>query len=298
MTFKTFKTFKRNILQDPRSSKIIFEQDGRYHYVYRIYDYEDNQYYYGSRSSKKHPNKDMFITYFTSSKKKDLIKESSDRFSYKIIKIFKNPGDKIIYESYLHNKFDVKVNNKFWNSSNQTAFGFDTTGITPKHTKTKKHAKMVSKIHKGVPKSEETKKKISNTLQGHTPWNKGKTGLQEAWNKGLKTGSVEKVECPWCGSFKDPGNAKQSCFDYCKENPNRKKQIKTKRIIGIFNPEGELVYQSEGSFKTWLPENNLPRSFIKSLKEGGSPLFQTNASLGAAKANGSDIYKDWYAKEL
>jgi hypothetical protein len=34
----------------------------------------------------------------------------------------------------------------------------------------------------------ETKEKISNSLKGKIPWNKGLKGVQEAWNKGLKTG--------------------------------------------------------------------------------------------------------------
>ena len=34
----------------------------------------------------------------------------------------------------------------------------------------------------------ETKEKISNSLKGKIPWNKGLKGFHEAWNKGLKTG--------------------------------------------------------------------------------------------------------------
>ena len=36
----------------------------------------------------------------------------------------------------------------------------------------------------GVPVPEETRQKIANTLKGNIPWNKGKKGLQAAWNKG------------------------------------------------------------------------------------------------------------------
>lgn len=34
--------------------------------------------------------------------------------------------------------------------------------------------------------TEETKKKLSEYRKGREPWNKGKKGLQVAWNKGLK----------------------------------------------------------------------------------------------------------------
>ena len=44
---------------------------------------------------------------------------------------------------------------------------------------------------KGKKLSNETKKKLSKSLKGKTPWNKGRTGLQTAWNKGKK-GSI-----PW-----------------------------------------------------------------------------------------------------
>ncbi len=43
------------------------------------------------------------------------------------------------------------------------------------------------------PVSEETCKKISSSLKGHIPWNKGLTGVTVAWNKGMKM-SVEHCE--------------------------------------------------------------------------------------------------------
>jgi len=33
--------------------------------------------------------------------------------------------------------------------------------------------------------TEESRQKISNSLKGHTPWNKGLKGVQKIWNKGL-----------------------------------------------------------------------------------------------------------------
>lgn len=44
----------------------------------------------------------------------------------------------------------------------------------------------------GKKRSQETIKKVSESLKGKTPWNKGKKGVMKAWNKGVKTGCI-----PW-----------------------------------------------------------------------------------------------------
>ena len=58
---------------------------------------------------------------------------------------------------------------------------------------------------KGIPRSAETKQKISDT--------KAKNG-KSAWNKGISTGPRPKVECPHCGTM--VGN-KRGHFDNCKQ---------------------------------------------------------------------------------
>lgn len=54
--------------------------------------------------------------------------------------------------------------------------------------KGKKHseewAKKISEAHKGRKLSEEHRRKLSEAKKGKTPWNKGKKGSQQAWNKG------------------------------------------------------------------------------------------------------------------
>lgn len=118
-----YSIYKKEYKENPKTV------DGRFHYVYRIKNLITLKYYYGSRTSKDEPKKDIGLKYFTSSKYiKDDFKNNTQNYSIKIIKIFDNPEDKIMYESFLHAKFNVKNHKKFLNKSNQSKSGFDTTG--------------------------------------------------------------------------------------------------------------------------------------------------------------------------
>ena len=136
----TFKQYKISVLQNPKSEKLDFQSDGREHYVYRITDYTrtEKQHYYGSHTptkGKKYSSlEEEFWTYKTSSKYNVLNENAKNNYKLKILKVFDNPADKMIYESYLHQYFDVKLHNSFWNEGNQTAFGFDTTGKKVTHS--------------------------------------------------------------------------------------------------------------------------------------------------------------------
>ena len=44
--------------------------------------------------------------------------------------------------------------------------------------------KKISEAQKGKKLSEEHRRKLSEAKKGKTPWNKGKKGVQQAWNKG------------------------------------------------------------------------------------------------------------------
>ena len=85
-----------------------------------------------TRISKKQAKYDIGVNYFSSSRDKEFKKAMhsyKERFKYKIIKIFNNNADKILYESFLHQFFDVKTNDKFFNLANAIPSGFDTTGF-------------------------------------------------------------------------------------------------------------------------------------------------------------------------
>jgi hypothetical protein len=134
----------------------------KHHYVYRITNTKEQKHYYGVRSSKVEPKLDLGIKYFSSSRDKDFIKEqkvNKDIFKYKIVKIFKSRKEAIEHEIILHKKFDVKSHKHFYNESNQTSTGFDTSGKIPWN-------KGLESKYKGVPRSEETKQRISNAVKG------------------------------------------------------------------------------------------------------------------------------------
>lgn len=53
---------------------------------------------------------------------------------------------------------------------------------------------LISKSLKGNIVSDETRLKISKKLKGNVPYNKGKKGIQSAWNKGIKQDESVKIK--------------------------------------------------------------------------------------------------------
>lgn len=105
----------------------------KYHYTYRITNMVEHKHYYGARSSKVHPTQDLGIKYFSNSIDKEFMSEQKlnpQNFKYKIIKIFETREEAIAMEIKLHAKFDVGVNESFYNKAKQTSIGFDTTDLS------------------------------------------------------------------------------------------------------------------------------------------------------------------------
>ena len=74
--------------------------------------------------------------------------------------------------------------------------GWNHTGIHPflGKKRSEEFKRKISLINKGRKLSEETRKKISESHKGKIPWNKNKTGLQIAWNKGIPTKKETKLK--------------------------------------------------------------------------------------------------------
>lgn len=120
---KYLKTIE--IIPHTRKSKKLF------FYVYRITNIVTKEHYYGSRTSDILPEEDLKYNYTSSSKhvNDDIVEYGIENFKFKIIKKFDVVSDMFIYESFLHNYFDVKLHKKFLNRSNATPNGFSTSGL-------------------------------------------------------------------------------------------------------------------------------------------------------------------------
>jgi len=92
------------------------------HYVYRITNTKINKHYYGCRSTKINPENDLGFRYFSSSTNNVFIQEQRTNptiFKYKILKTFNDRIDALKFEIFLHQKFNVGVNDKFYNKCMQ-----------------------------------------------------------------------------------------------------------------------------------------------------------------------------------
>lgn len=149
-----------------------------YHYVYRITNIVDKKYYYGKRSSKKVPLEDIGKYYFSSSKDNQFIKDQKQNpqnYKYKVVKILPSAKEAIALELWLHNKFNVGLNPKFYNKVKQTAVKFDTTGTKL----SEKHIEAIRKQSTGRKHTEEAKLKASIAKIGNS-WNLGRKHSKEA----------------------------------------------------------------------------------------------------------------------
>lgn len=218
---KTYKKYKKMIMLDKRSEKFNFIKDDREHYVYRVTDYSRNekQHYYGSHTPAKGKNYktllEEFWTYKTSSNYNILNENKKENYKVKILKIFDNPTDKIIYEAFLHQYFNVKDNHAFWNENNANCFGFcclskesydkaaalqkltKSSEVWKKSIKTTKGTKLVIKLDKIVRVNCENNM-FNSIFKGTVITNKGKRVNINEFNdfgyEGVKKGMVSCLD--------------------------------------------------------------------------------------------------------
>jgi len=102
-----------------------------FHYTYRITNMRLNKYYYGVRSSKIAPKKDIGVKYFSSSTDKEFIKDQKENpqdYKYKVIRISNTRKEAELLETRLHEKFQVQIHESFYNKAINTKMGFSVYG--------------------------------------------------------------------------------------------------------------------------------------------------------------------------
>ena len=164
------------------------------HYVYRITNKVENKHYYGCRTTKLDPKDDLGSKYFSSAKDKEFIKdqkENPDHYKYKIIKIFSTREEAIKLEIKLHNKFNVGVNESFYNKVKQTSCKFDTSGVKMSNIRTydmsESTKEKLRRANLGKKASKETKEKMSISQTGRIVSNETRRKIGDSNSKKIRT---------------------------------------------------------------------------------------------------------------
>ncbi len=242
-----YSIYKNLILEDERSSKFKFNIDNRVYYVYRVTDIETKEYYYGSRIQVKETIEDDFWFYCTSSKKKQDILENPQKYKLKVIKVLDNSDDMMIYESFLHQYFDVKSNKNFWNGSNQTPFGFSTAGLHPINlhnslrkgiswgNHTEKAKRKISDKAKKAFSNNVVKDKISNTLKEYYKNNPNvqKDRARVRKEKGTDKNQTKYLIIEFLDGSKIRLFGQKALKDYCELNEMSFKKMKSSIDRGL-----------------------------------------------------------------
>ena len=163
-------------------------------YIYKVTNLETHQYYIGSQCS----GKIVGMNYFTSSTNKEFLEgfktHKEEKYKIEIIKEFEDPDECVRAENYIIRNYMLKKDglclNRACHCNGKKIFS--RAGIpSPKKGShlSEETRKKIGKANKGIPKSEKTKQKISETLQGHPSPTKG-THLSEETRK--KIGKANK----------------------------------------------------------------------------------------------------------
>ena len=157
-------------------------------YIYKVTNFETDQYYIGSQCS----GKVVGVNYFTSSTNKKF-KEGfktygEEKYEITIIKEFDDPKECVRVENYIIRNYmllkDGLCLNKFYCCNGKKVFS--RVGIpspkkgVPLSEKTKQK---ISQALKGIPLVEETKQKMSQAKKGLPTWNKGIPQSEETRKK-------------------------------------------------------------------------------------------------------------------
>lgn len=253
--------------------------DKEYHYVYRITNLVESKHYYGARTSTVEPALDLGQVYFSSSTDLDFIqdqKTNPQNYKYKVVSLFNDRFNANEMEIKLHKKFNVASNPNFYNKAIATSSAFSIYGTNhTEETKLKisksnkgktrtnkqkqnisdalsgrklsnRHIKNIVKHKIGVPRKDNVKAKIANTLNGHIVDEKTKLKiskvlsgrkLSDKHKKNISIGAKNRpkiseetrsklskakskpqrqLKCPYCNKVGGASNMTRYHFDNCK----------------------------------------------------------------------------------
>lgn len=171
---------------------IDMKNTSRKPYIYKVTNFETGRYYIGSQCS----GKKIGVNYFTSSTNKafkDGFKTyGEEKYEITIIKEFTDPKECVRAENYIIRNYmqlkDGLCLNRFYCCNNKKIFS--RLGTHPKAWNkgipcSEEHKKKISGVmqgqparNKGIPISEKTKQKISASLQGHLSPNRIKISIE------------------------------------------------------------------------------------------------------------------------
>jgi hypothetical protein len=132
-----------------------------YHYTYLIKQIKGRMKYIGVRTSACNPEQDT--SYFGSSK--HLPKDVKITHKKRILRVFASRKEAVLHEIYLHHKYNVHLNDEFYNRSKQTSTKFDTTGIPGPNLSLEARQK-ISLANKGRKRSRECVEQMRRRATG------------------------------------------------------------------------------------------------------------------------------------
>ena len=138
-------------------------------FVYLILNKINRKKYIGVKSTDLDPYEVIGKTYFSSSSDKEFIreqKEHPENFKYRVLKNFKTRKEAVQLECELHERYDVSLNDEFYNKAKQTSTGFDTSGI--KLTEEQKEIKRL----KNIERYKDINERIKISIKSKESWSK------------------------------------------------------------------------------------------------------------------------------
>ncbi len=132
--------------------------DNRHHYTYLITHVSSGKRYIGKRSSYIEPEEDLGIKYFSHSTDKIFMKDQKQNpqnYNYEITGRFTTEKLALSYEIWLHAKYKVASNLKFFNLAEQTSNGFISNNGIPVY-QIDPYTKNIIKLWDNVKQAEET----------------------------------------------------------------------------------------------------------------------------------------------